>query len=101
MIKKKDLSTRSPSSPSSQCKTCKEYNAFENRFIGHLMQEIDRLHAIITPLISSYVTEPKILYDPLKDLNTAKMDLFSEDRAQVQELYKEMGLSDKDINANT
>lgn len=71
----------------------------QDRFIEHLLQEIDRLHTIIVTLAPSrYGQTPKVLYDPA-DVLAGKSDLFAEDPVQVQQLYKDMGVTEKELNA--
>lgn len=67
----------------------------QERFIEHLLQEIDRLHSIISMLVPK--TPPRVVFDPMESLNN-KADLFSEDPIQVTQFYKEIGIG-KEIDA--
>ena len=67
------------------------------RFIEHLLKEIDRLHGIIEMLAPKITS--RVLVDPLKELTSGKVDLFAEDPLQVEQFYKDMGLTPKDTNA--
>ena len=43
--------------------------------------------------------DPRVLLDVTKDPATGRVDLFAEDPLQVEQFYKDMGLTPKDTNA--